>query len=140
LWQLPALLKRVDFISIGSNDLLQFLFACDRGSQRVSDRYDTLAPEVLRIMRDVVRECEKAGVEAGFCGEMARKPLEAMALLGVGLRSLSMPPSAIGPVKAMIRSVNAKDLMEHTNRLCESSEPSVRRMLEDYAQQRGVVL
>ncbi len=140
LWQLPALLKRVDFISIGSNDLLQFLFACDRGSQRVSDRYDTLAPEVLRIVRDIVRECDKAGVEAGFCGEMARKPLEAMALMGAGLRSFSMPPSAIGPVKAMIRSVNIRDLSEMVGLLIESSEPSVRRMLEKYAVDHKVVL
>lgn len=140
LWQLPALLKRVDFISIGSNDLLQFLFACDRGSQRVSDRYDTLAPEVLRIVRDIVTQCRKVGVEAGFCGEMARKPLEAMALLGTGLRSFSMPPSAIGPVKAMIRSVNARDLCEYVDGLCESSEPSVRRMLEKYAADHKVAL
>jgi len=140
LWQLPALLKRVDFISIGSNDLLQFLFACDRGSQRVSDRYDTLAPEVLAIMRSIVRECNKVGVEAGFCGEMARKPLEAMALIGVGLRSFSMPPSAIGPVKAMIRSLDVKNLSAYTDELCNSSEPSVRRMLEDYARDRNVVL
>jgi phosphotransferase system enzyme I (PtsP) len=116
------------------------LFACDRGSQRVSDRYDTLAPEVLRIMRDIVKECHKVGVEAGFCGEMARKPIEAMALLGVGLRSLSMPPSAIGPVKAMIRSVNIADLKEYMDVLCESSEPTVRRMLEEYAAKHQVVL
>jgi phosphotransferase system enzyme I (PtsP) len=140
LWQLPALLKRVDFISIGSNDLLQFLFACDRGSQRISDRYDTLAPEVLRIMRDIARECNKVGVDAGFCGEMARKPLEAMALVGAGLRSFSMPPSAIGPVKAMIRSVDTQDLSQYVDTLCESSEPSVRRQLEEYASKHGVVV
>jgi len=140
LWQLPALLKRVDFISIGSNDLLQFIFACDRGSQRVSDRYDVLAPEVLRIVHAVAQECQKVGVEAGFCGEMARKPLEAMALIGVGLRSLSMPPSAVGPVKTMIRSLKMDHLQSYVQGLCESSEPSVRRQLEDYARENGVVV
>ena len=140
LWQMPALLKRVDFISIGSNDLLQFIFACDRGSQRVSDRYDTLAPEVLRIVQGVVRECDKAGVEAGFCGEMARKPLEAMALIGMGLKSLSMPPSAIGPVKAMLRSIDYADLSAYMKGVCESSEPTVRRSLEKYAADHKVVL
>jgi phosphotransferase system enzyme I (PtsP) len=140
LWQLPALLKRVDFISIGSNDLLQFLFACDRGSQRVSDRYDVLAPEVLNIMRNIVYECNKVGVEASFCGEMARKPLEAMALAGVGLRSFSMPPSALGPVKAMLRSIKVEPLSEYVNELCASSEPSVRRQLEDYARANNVVI
>lgn len=140
LWQLPALLKRVDFISIGSNDLLQFIFACDRGSQRVSDRYDTLSPEVLRIMRDIARECHKVGVDAGFCGEMARKPLEAMALMGVGLRSLSMPPSSVGPIKAMLRSVHLADLSQYMERLCESTEPSVRVRLEEYAKTHKVVV
>ncbi len=140
LWQLPALMKRVDFISIGSNDLLQFIFACDRGSQRVSDRYDSLAPEVLCIMRGIIDECNKSGVEAGFCGEMASKPLEAMALVGLGLRSISMPPSAIGPVKAMLRSLNVSELSKYLNILCESSEQSVRRPLEEYARDHNVVI
>lgn len=140
LWQLPALMKRVDFVSIGSNDLLQFVFACDRGSQRVSDRYDVLAPEVLRIVRTVVEECNRTGVEVGFCGEMASKPLEAMALIGVGLRSLSMPPSSIGPVKSMIRNVNAGELIPFVAGLCNSSEPSVRKMLEEFARERKIIV
>lgn len=139
LWQLPALMKRVDFVSIGSNDLLQFVFACDRGSQRVSDRYDTLAPEVLRIMRDIIKECNRAGVEAGFCGEMASKPLEAMALVGLGLRAISMPPSAIGPVKSMVRSLNVAELAKYINLLCDSTEASVRRQIEEYARDHNVV-
>ncbi len=140
LWQLSALMKRVDFISIGSNDLLQFLFACDRGSQRVSDRYDTLAPEVLRIVRSIIAECNAAGVEPGFCGEMASKPIEAMALLGAGLRSFSMPPSSIGPVKSMVRSLHLEELTKYVDILCTSSEPSVRRMLERYAMDHKVVV
>lgn len=140
LWQLPSLLKRVDFVSIGSNDLLQFLFACDRGSQRMSDRYDTLSPEVLRIMQNIVAACNEVGVEVGFCGEMARKPLEAMALIGVGLRSFSMPPSAIGPVKAMLRNVSAKDITEYMDQLARSSEATVRRQLEDFARENGIAV
>ena len=140
LWQLPALMKRVDFVSIGSNDLLQFIFACDRGSQRVADRYDTLSPEVLRILRSIVVECENSGVEAGFCGEMAGKPLEAMALIGIGLRSISMPPAAIGPVKTMIRSLNVSELTKYVTIVSQSSESSIRRMLEEYARDHNVVL
>ncbi|HEU5048139.1 MAG TPA: phosphoenolpyruvate--protein phosphotransferase [Rickettsiales bacterium] len=140
LWQLPALMKRVDFISIGSNDLLQFIFACDRGSQRVSDRYDTLAPEVLLIVRNILEECNKAGVEAGFCGEMASKPLEAMALIGVGLRAFSMPPSAVGPVKTMVRSLDVAELTKYIDMLCASSEPSIRRMLEEYARDHQITI
>jgi phosphotransferase system enzyme I (PtsP) len=140
LWQLPALTKRVDFISIGSNDLLQFIFACDRGSQRVSDRYDTLSPEVLRIMRDIITECNRAGVEAGFCGEMAGKPIEAMALIGAGLRSFSMPPSSIGAVKAMVRSLNVGELSRYMEVLYHSSESSIRGQLEKYAHDHNVVI
>ena len=140
LWQLPALMKRVDFVSIGSNDLLQFIFACDRGSQRVSDRYDTLSPEVLRIMKTIVTECNNAGVDAGFCGEMASKPIETMALIGAGLRSFSMPPAAIGPIKAMVRSLNVAELSAYMQDVMSSSESSIRRMLEEYAKERSVVL
>ena len=140
LWQLPALMKRVDFVSIGSNDLLQFIFACDRGSQRVSDRYDTLSPEVLKIVKSVVEAADKAGVDAGFCGEMASKPIEAMALIGVGVRSFSMPPSSIGPVKAMIRSLNIENLTKYCDILCNSSESGVRSMLEKYAKDNNVAV
>jgi len=132
-------MKRVDFVSIGSNDLLQFIFACDRGSPRVSERYDTLSPEVLRIMRNIITESNKVGIDAGFCGEMASKPLEAMALIGLGLRSFSMPASAIGPVKSMLRSINVAELTKYIDILCNSSEPSVRRLLEVYARDHNVL-
>lgn len=138
LWQLPALLKRVDFISIGSNDLLQFIFACDRASQRMTDRYDTLSPEVLRIVHDIVKACNVVGVEAGFCGEMARKPLEALALIGAGMRSFSMPPSAVGAVKAMLRAVDTTTLQPFVERLLESPDRSVRRQLEDFAKEHAI--
>lgn len=140
LWQMPALLKRVDFVSIGSNDLLQFIFACDRASQRMSDRYDTLSPEVLRIVSDIVKACNEVGVEVGFCGEMARKPIEAMALIGAGLRSFSMPPSGVGAVKAMLRSVDVKHLQQFVQQLLGSSESSARRQLEEYAKDHNVVI
>lgn len=91
-WQLPALLERTDFISVGSNDLLQFLFACDRGNPELADRYDLLSPAVLRFLHDVVEQCNRAGVEISLCGEMAGRPLEAMALIGIGFRRMSMPP------------------------------------------------
>jgi phosphotransferase system enzyme I (PtsP) len=81
-WQLPALLKRVDFLSLGSNDLMQFMFASDRGNPRLADRYDILAPGVLSFIRHLVRQCEAAAVPLSVCGEMAGRPLEAMALNG----------------------------------------------------------
>ncbi|MFM2130718.1 MAG: hypothetical protein RL477_2264, partial [Pseudomonadota bacterium] len=84
LWQLPELLARVDFLSVGSNDLIQFLFASDRGNPRLAGRYDALSPVVLRVMRDLVAAADKAGVPVSVCGEMAGRPLEAMALIGLG--------------------------------------------------------
>lgn len=138
LWQLPALMKRLDFVSIGSNDLLQFFFACDRGSMHVGERYDVLAPEVLRMLRHVAEEGRKHQVEVSFCGEMARKPLEAMALIGAGIHRLSVPTSALGPIKAMIRSLNGKEIVNYVSSLCEHDEPSLRRKLEDFARDHGV--
>ena len=110
-WQLDSLLPQVDFISVGTNDLLQFLYAADRGNSRVSGRYDSLSPALLRLLHFVVEKVRPAGVDLAVCGEMAGRPVEALALLAVGVRSLSMSPGAIGPVKAMIRSL---DLAEAT--------------------------
>src|SRR5262249_18883904 len=112
LWQLPALLPKVDFVSVGSNDLMQFLFACDRGNPRLSGRYDPLAPAFLALLRELVLTCGRHGVPLGLCGEMAASPVDAMALIGLGFRQLSMNPSAIGPVKMMVRSLRLKPLEE----------------------------
>jgi phosphotransferase system enzyme I (PtsP) len=110
-WQLDSLLPHVDFLSVGTNDLLQFLFAADRGNSRLAGRYDSLSPALLRLLHFVVEKARPAGVDLSVCGEMAGRPVEALALLSVGVRSLSMSPGAIGPVKAMIRSL---DLAEST--------------------------
>ncbi|MDP2329338.1 MAG: phosphoenolpyruvate--protein phosphotransferase [Reyranella sp.] len=105
-WQLDSLLPHVDFVSVGTNDLLQFLYAADRGNSRVSGRYDSLSPALLRLLHFVVEKVRPAGVDLSVCGEMAGRPVEALALLAVGVRSLSMSPGSIGPVKAMIRSLD----------------------------------
>ena len=105
-WQLDSLLPHVDFISVGTNDLLQFLYAADRGNSRLAGRYDTLSPALLRLLHFVVGKVRPAGVDLAVCGEMAGRPVEALALLAIGVRSLSMSPGAIGPVKAMIRSLD----------------------------------
>lgn len=138
LFQMRQLLERVDFVSVGSNDLLQFFFACDRGSQLLTDRYDPLSPVVLRVLRGIIRSCNDAGVEVGFCGELARKPLEAAALVGLGFRNLSMPPSAIGPVKAMIRSLDLAQLAPFVDYLCDLDHHSVRQSLLSYARDHGI--
>jgi phosphotransferase system enzyme I (PtsP) len=107
LWQLPSLCERIDFLSIGTNDLVQFLFACDRGNPRLADRYDPLSAPMLALFRKVITQTRAAGVPLSMCGEMAANPLEAMALISLGFRTLSMSANAIGPVKTMIRSLDA---------------------------------
>ncbi len=139
-WQLPQLLRRIDFLAIGTNDLTQFLFAVDRGNPIVGDRFDVLSPPLLCLVEDLVERCRAAGVRLSVCGEMAAQPLEAMALLGCGIRHLSMPPSEIGPIKAMVRSLELAPLRRYTARLAHRPEASVRDWLRAYAIDHGVML
>ncbi len=139
-WQLPALLPLVDFISVGSNDLMQFLFASDRGNARLIDRYDLLSPAMLSFLRWVVGQCEAAGVDLSLCGEMAGRPLEAMALIGLGFRSISMHAGAIGPVKEMLRSLSVPPLAAYLSELLALPDRSLRGRLQSFAKDRGVIL
>ncbi len=139
-WQLPALLRRIDFLSIGSNDLMQFLFACDRGNPELVDRYDVLSPPVLCFIAELVERCRRAGVSLSLCGEMASRPLEAMVLLGLGVRQLSMTPADVGPVKAMLRSLRCGRLANYLRQLYELPDHSLRGRLRHYALDHGVQL
>ena len=134
LWQLPALAESVDFLSVGSNDLLQFLFATDRGNPRMTDRYDPLSPPALKVFLDVARTADKAGRPLSLCGEMASRPLEAMALIGLGYRSLSLTAASIGPVKTMVRSLRVRVLREYMKTILDSREHSLRDRLRAFAQ------
>jgi len=102
LWQLDELLAAVDFVSVGSNDLLQFMTATDRGNTRLASRFDALSPAFLRALKSLLSKAGEASKPVTLCGEMAGRPLEAMTLFALGFRALSMAPSAIGPVKAML--------------------------------------
>ncbi len=103
--QVRGFCKEVDFISIGTNDLVQYLLAVDRGNERVSQYYSASHPAVLRSLRDVVRACTRANVDCSLCGEMASRPLYTMFLLGIGLRQLSMAPANIPEIKKLVRMV-----------------------------------
>ena len=140
IWQLDALLPHLDFLSIGSNDLFQFLFAIDRGNPRVSDRYDVLSPALLSAVRDILRKCDEAGVPVSLCGEMAGDPLEAMALLGIGMRSLSLSPSSFGAVKAMTLTVDTDELGAYMETLLQAPDHTLRRKLKAFALDHGIVL
>ena len=137
-FQLPTLLERVDFLSVGSNDLGQFLFAQDRGDARLADRYDMLSPIVLKFLSGIVAECDVRSVPLSLCGEMASRPLEAMALLGLGFRRISLSPSAMGPVKSMIRELDVLALAKQLPGLLVGPEHSVRDRLREIARSQRI--
>jgi phosphotransferase system enzyme I (PtsP) len=140
LWQLDRLLREVDFLSIGTNDLFQFLFASDRGNFRISERYDCLSPVLLNLLRTVIAQCREANVPVGLCGEMAAQPLDAMALVGIGFRSLSVSPPAVGAIKMMIRSLDLAALGRYLEQICAGPQASLREKLKSFAQDHGIIV
>ena len=137
---LDILLPRIDFLSIGTNDLTQCLFAADRADPRLALRYDWLSPAILRFLRRVAREAAAAGVPVRVCGEMGGRPLEAMALIGIGITNFSITPAAIGPVKAMIRSMDAGAARAKLEALLARPPANMRKALGDWAKRHGVAL
>lgn len=142
LWQLDELMDAVDFVSVGSNDLFQFAMAVDRGNARVSDRFDPLERPFLRILRDIVRGADRHKTPVTLCGELAGKPLSAMALLGVGFRSISMSPASIGPVKAMLLSLDAGALTATVNEALDDRHATtpMREVLARFAESHNIPL
>ena len=140
LFQLHALARAADFIALGSNDLCQFLFAADRGSPRMNGRFDPLSPPFFNVVRNVATACAAADTPLSVCGEMAGRPLDAMALIGLGVRRLSMSPAAVGPVRAMIRSLAIEPVTSLAEELRRRSAASVRGELTAYARDHGVVI
>jgi phosphotransferase system enzyme I (PtsP) len=142
LYQLDELLRKVDFVSVGSNDLFQFLFAVDRGNAMVAERFDTLSAPILRVLREIVQKANAAKKSASLCGEMASQPLGALALIAMGYRSLSLSATAHGPVKAMILELDAKKaetiMTPLLNAPCDSV--SIRQKLTEFAEAEGLSL
>ncbi len=137
---LDILLPKLDFLSIGTNDLTQFMFAADRANPKLAERYDWLSPAILRFLARISRECDAYGVQVGVCGEMGGRTLEAMALIGLGIDRLSITPAAIGPVKAMIRSLDIAALRRTLPALLAAPPADMRLALTDWAREAGVEL
>jgi phosphotransferase system enzyme I (PtsP) len=137
---LDELLPRVDFISIGTNDLTQFLFAADRSDPRLAQRYDWLSPAILRFLKRVLDAAREAKVPARICGEMAGRPLEAMALIGIGAENFSITPAGVGPVKAMVRSLDAGAARARLEQLLARPPRDVRKALTDWAKRHSVTI
>jgi phosphotransferase system enzyme I (PtsP) len=140
LLDLDHIFSRADFASVGSNDLIQFLFAADRNNPRMAGRYDPLSLPVLRALAMIVAAAERHGKPLTLCGELASKPLEAMALIALGYRSISMAPAGIGPVKAMILSLDQRRANDVVTRMLSSGALDVRDELKKFAANEGVDL
>ena len=142
LYQLDELLDRVDFLSVGSNDLVQFLYAIDRGNPRVSNRFDAISAPILRALKDIADKAREHQKPATVCGEMASHPIGALALIAIGYRSLSLTPSAVGPVKAMLLDVDSRKAAAFLCPLIEkpSRGAPIREQLEKFAASNGLQL
>lgn len=141
LFVLDEVCTRVDFLSVGSNDLMQFLFAVDRDNLKVAQRFDPLSAPLMRALKNVVEVTSRHGVELTLCGELGGKPLEAMALVGLGFRNLSMSPASIGPVKSMVLALDVGRLHMHLQDLLASQTPqNLRASLLAFAEQYGYPL
>ncbi|MFN5644567.1 MAG: phosphoenolpyruvate--protein phosphotransferase [Sphingomonadales bacterium] len=135
---LDILLPRLDFLSIGTNDLTQFLFAADRADPRLAERYDWLSPAILRFIRRVATACREAGVDLSVCGEMGGRTLEALALIGIGIEKLSITPAAVGAVKAMVRSLDQGAAAAKMDALLSAPPHSIRQELASWADEQGI--
>jgi phosphotransferase system enzyme I (PtsP) len=137
---LDVLLPRVDFLSIGTNDLTQFMFAADRADPRLAERYDWLSPAILRFLKRIVDQARAANVPVRVCGEMGGRPLEAMALIGVGMESFSITPAGVGPIKAMVRSLDAAACRTRVQQLLQKPPTNLRKALADWARRHRVAI
>jgi phosphotransferase system, enzyme I, PtsP len=140
LYQLDELLDRVDFLSVGSNDLVQFFYAADRGNSRVADRFDAISVPVLRALKTIADKGRAHAKPVTLCGELASKPIGALALVAIGYRALSLSPSAVGPVKAMLLDVNVRGVAALIEPLIESRTGGVpiRERLQAFAAEQGL--
>jgi phosphotransferase system enzyme I (PtsP) len=142
LWQLDELMRTVDFVSVGSNDLFQFVMATDRGNMQISDRFDPLSVPFLRVLKQIADAGHRVGTPVTLCGELAGRPISAMALIGVGYRSISMSPASIGPVKAMLTEVPLEALTSLMDDALAKPNAvrNVRKDLHDFANTNGIPL
>jgi phosphotransferase system enzyme I (PtsP) len=140
LYQLDELIERVDFLSVGSNDLVQFLYAADRGNKRVAGRFDPLSVPVLRVLRTIAEKSNAKGKPVALCGELASSPIGALALVAIGYRSLSVAPSAIGPVKAMLLELDVGKAAKVIGPLIDGPAGAVpvRERLKAFATEQGL--
>ncbi len=135
---LEQMVGRASFLSVGTNDLTQFLFAADRANPKLAERYDWLSPAILRFLDRVAKGLVGSDIDLGVCGEMGGRRLEALALLGIGYRRLSITPAAVGPIKELVRKVDLKELSAAMREWLLRPPPSLRAALCQWAEARGI--
>ena len=142
LYQLDELLDRVDFLSVGSNDLVQFFYAADRGNARVADRFDPISVPILRALREIATKGLAHNKPVAVCGELASRPIGALVLVAIGFRSFSLSPSAVGPVKAMLLDLDIAKVAALVEPLLDgpAGGVSVRDRLKEFATAQGLQL
>ncbi|HEY5067507.1 MAG TPA: phosphoenolpyruvate--protein phosphotransferase [Xanthobacteraceae bacterium] len=140
LYQLDELLERADFLSVGSNDLVQFLYAADRGNPRVATRFDALSAPVLCALKEIADKGRAHNKPVTLCGELASQPIGAIALVAIGYRGLSLTASAMGPVKAVLLDLDSRKAAEFLCPLIEKPNKGkpIRAQLEEFATQQGL--
>ena len=140
LFQLPELLRSVDFLSIGSNDLLQFLFAADRGTPALAGRYDILSPPVLDLLEQLISAARAANVPLSLCGEAGSRPIEALTLAALGLTSFSMSAPGLLPLKALLAQADLNEFRPVLAALRRGAgaTPSLRDPIISWARERGL--
>ncbi|AIT79877.1 phosphoenolpyruvate--protein phosphotransferase [Novosphingobium pentaromativorans] len=138
--QLDLLAPKISFLSIGTNDLTQFLFAADRSNPKLAERYDWLSPAILRFLRRVLRNVEGHNVDVGVCGEMGGRRLEALALLGLGIRRLSITPASVGPIKEIIGKVDISQIREAMDGWLANPPENMRATLARWAADREILV
>ena len=137
---LDILLPKVSFISVGTNDLTQFLFAADRANPKLAERYDWLSPAILRFMDRIVKNMVGSQVRLAVCGEMGGRRLEALALMGLGYTRFSISPTAVGPIKELVRKVDLPELKAKMQVWLSSPPPDIRAELTAWAQANDIEL
>ena len=137
---LDLMADRLDFLSIGTNDLTQFLFAADRSNPKLAERFDWMSPAILRFLSRASENAARFDIMLSVCGEMGGRPLDALTLLGLGIRSLSITPASVGPIKAMVRSLDLGQAKQEVEAILKEAPADARARLEQWATRHKVDL
>ena len=135
---LDTLAPRLSFVSIGTNDLTQFLFAADRSNPRLAERYDWLSPAILRFLARASNAVVGHDVAVGVCGEMGGRRLEALALLGIGIKRFSITPAAVGPIKELVRKVDMREIGAAMSAWLAAPPADLRAEMQRWAAERDI--